>query len=249
MDNCTPHAVFSEEVAMDLNADEGSNVLKATLAILVAVTSLVVATFISTVQAQPGDAYAWGHYWPAGQPRAHRVWLWTDTPQPTGGRDTWAPVAILNEDLDRIVETGWLAGGPYAQGVIKQFVSYTDIDTDRTDVLSDILSQNTWYQVRIVYYIGHNRWEAGIKGPGYDKWVWRQPYPLGWNRGDRLTVGSEARNAQDWMGVQGYHPEYRLWDTSWTLYNYADIPNVSPKTGGGGHIVHQYDFGYNAWGP
>lgn len=218
---------------------ERMNVAK-TVLLVVSVATLLVS--VVGIARAVGGAYAFGYANWTTDLKGHRVYIWTGTP-PDGEAWTAAPVGMceLCPCAGKRIETGWIKGTGYDLGdVLQQYVGYTDGGTWRQEFHKGNLSEDTWYQVKVMYSKSAARWEAWR----FDDVVWYQPHGLGWKKGCRLAAGSENSDAQGWMGVWGWHPEYRKWGGSWTLYNYT-----SSQTAGGGHIQHAYDFGYGAWGP
>lgn len=213
---------------------------------LVLTTALLVAVLViaARVVQAAGGAVAFG-YRDLPDIKGQRVYIWTGNP-PAGLAWTAAPVAVCKDYncAEKFVETGWVKGveKPYPDR-LQQYVSYKDIDGKTKQVFrSDWgFNANTWYQVKVMYSQSANRWEAWL----FNDVPWYAPNDLGWNSGTVLVVGSEAKSSGNWMNVYGWHPEYRLWSGSnWILYNYT-----SSGTAGGGHISHNYDYGYHAWGP
>jgi hypothetical protein len=221
------------------------NVAKTVLLAVLVVTLLI--SVVSIARAV-GAAYAFGYANWTTDLKGHRVYVWTGTP-PNGLTWTAAPVGMceLCPCAGKRSETGWIKGttsdstGQPLGDVLQQYVGYTDINgTWHWEGGKGNLSENTWYQVKVMYSKSADRWEAWR----FSDVVWYQPYDLGWKKGCRLAAGSENNDDQGWMGVWGWHPEYVKWGGSWTLYN-----DTSSQTAGGGHIQHAYDFGYGAWGP
>ncbi len=203
---------------------------------------VVVATLfilpVSIVLAQ-GQAYAFG-YKNLNLLKGVRVYLWTGTP-PNGQAWTAAPVGMCKyvSCNGAKIETGWIKGTEYGLGdQLHQYMSRT-LDTGGYEFVSlGTLSENTWYQVKTMWSDSAHRWEV---------WLFNDVPWYGWDywqRGEVAVVGSENRDSGGWMGVWGWHPEYALTGVGWTLYNYD-----YSATGGGGHIIPAYDFGYGAWGP
>lgn len=196
---------------------------------------------------------AFGTYHPSSQPRAVGAYIWTGPANPPNvGLFTASPLAICrtNPQCSELIETGWVKGPLVGGNVIRPYVSFTDIDgQNKTYIITGYpLTENTWYRFRLVYYKSHQKWEIKLTGPEVNQWIWRQPHPLGWDRGNYVKGGSETYYDGDWMDVWAWHPEYRTWDGSWTLWNYSDN-NPPPYTSPHGHIEHAYDFGWHAWGP
>jgi hypothetical protein len=100
-------------------------------------------------------------------------------------------------------------------------------------------AENTWQWFKVMYSKSADRWEAWR----FNDVPWFAPHDLGWKKGCGFAAGSESYLAWNWMDVYGWHPRYRKWGGSWTLYNYT-----SSLTTGGGNIRHEWDFGYHAWG-
>lgn len=124
---------------------------------------------------------------------------------------------------------------------IVQYVGYTDASGHWQRVPNvGNLSNNVWYQFKVMYSNSVARWEAWR----FNDVVWYVPYSLGWTIGGGVAAGSENLVPQGWMDVWGWHPEYQPGPGTWITYNYS-----SSSTGGGGHIVPAYDYGYHSWGP
>jgi len=203
---------------------------------------LVAGLFISAVSIARavGDAYAFGYRQP-GNLKGVRTYVWTG--QPPDGLDwTAAPVFMYKTDPLKIVETGWINGTAGDLGdVLQQYIGYTDTDGEwKLGFHKGNLSEDVWYQFKVMYSQSADRWEAWR----FNDVVWYQPYSLEWTTGHTAAMGSENDDDQGWMDAYGWHPEYRRWDGSWTLYHYT-----SSAVLGGGHIQYVYDWGYRAWGP
>ena len=218
------------------------NVAKTVLLAVLVVTLLI--SVVSIARAV-GAAYAFG-YKDVSNLKGVRTHVWTGTP-PQAEHWTAAPVGMYRLSPTKIVETRWIKGTDSDSNdrplgdVLQQYVGFTKPDGSWWwEGGKGNLSENTWYQVKVMYSGSADRWEAWR----FNDVVWYQPYDLGWKKGCRLAAGSENNDDQGWMGVWGWHPEYVKWGGSWTLYNYS-----SSATAGGGHIQDAYDFGYHAWGP
>mgnify|MGYP000302065729 CR=1 FL=1 len=219
---------------------ETHNTRAALVMLLIATVVLLTPSMVAAV----GGTYAFGYY---GNEttliKEHRAHVWTGTP-PSGQVWAAAPLAVC-EQYDcggKIVETGWIKGTAWDLGdVLQQYVTYEDVDGSRRMVFHlGNLSQDVWYQFKVIYSNTASRWEAWC----FDDVVWYAPRDLGWTRGRRVVAGSENNNAQGWMDVWGWHPEYKPDPGDWTLYNYS-----YSQVAGGGSIEHAYDYGYHAWGP
>jgi hypothetical protein len=214
-----------------------------TLLLVVLVAVLLISAVSITRAAEPG-AHAFGkEHWETDL-KGHEVYVWTGIPPDT---EFWtaAPLGICQYcpcvSGVRKVETGWIKGTGWDLGdVLQQYVVYTDIDGKlKKRFHLGNLSDNTWYQFKVMYSQSADRWEAWR----FNDVVWFEPHDLGWAIGCRLVAGSENADADHWMDAYGWHPEHRKWGGSWTLYNYTVSDTI-----GGGDIYQVYDFGYRAWG-
>jgi hypothetical protein len=220
----------------------------------IALIVVLLLTGIGVVLAA-GASYAFG-YRTIPNVRGLRTYVWTGI-RPDNQVWTASPLGVCQNFgcAGKLVETGWVDGTSCwpdigcIGDVLQQYVTYIDVNnTPRMVLHQGNLADNTWYQLKVLYSTSAGRWEAWR---GSDV-VWFI-YNLGWVSGNGTAYGSEAANANNWMDVYGYWPEYKAGNDPWVQFVHEGPPG-GINLGGGGCLVYAYREqgvwrGYRGYGP